>query len=79
MVLDHFLTSFEKQKQGQVTSRKPPSQEDMDLLKLKKSWEIALAPAKQLPMQGIMAYMSGSSLQIFSIMMVYMLYVICRY
>ena len=47
----------------------------MDTLKLKKCWEIALGPAKQLPMQGIMAYMSGSSLQIFSIMMVFMLYV----
>ena len=61
-----------KQKSA-VSTRKPPSQEDMDSLKLKKCWEIALAPAKQLPMQAIMAYMSGSSLQIFSIMMVFML------
>jgi hypothetical protein len=41
-------------------------------LKLKKAWEIALAPVKQLPMTGIMMYMSGNSLQIFSIMMVFM-------
>ena len=47
----------------------------MNTLKLKKAWEIALAPAKQLPMQAIMMYMSGNSLQIFSIMMVYMLWV----
>lgn len=46
----------------------------MDTLKLKKSWEIALGPAKQLPMQAIMGYMSGNGLQIFSIMMVFMLY-----
>jgi ER membrane protein complex subunit 4 len=46
----------------------------MKTLKLKKAWEIALGPAKQLPMQGIMMYMSGNSLQIFSIMMVYMLF-----
>ena len=62
--------------QKSVSNRKAPTQEEMDTLKLKKCWEIALAPAKQLPMQAIMAYMSGSSLQIFSIMMVWMLYVV---
>ncbi|KAL9592689.1 MAG: hypothetical protein Q9179_006471, partial [Wetmoreana sp. 5 TL-2023] len=41
---------------------------------IKKSWEVALAPAKQLPMNAIMMYMSGNSLQIFSIMMVFMLF-----
>ena len=44
----------------------------MDTLKLKKAWEVALGPIKQLPMTGIMMYMSGNSLQIFSIMMVWM-------
>lgn len=44
----------------------------MDILKLKKAWEVALAPVKQLPMTAIMMYMSGNSLQIFSIMMVVM-------
>ncbi|KAL3474853.1 hypothetical protein BJX99DRAFT_171018 [Aspergillus californicus] len=47
---------------------------DTDTLKLKKAWEIALAPSKQIPMNGIMMYMSGNSLQIFSIMMVLMLF-----
>jgi hypothetical protein len=41
-------------------------------LKLKKAWEVALAPVKGLPMTAIMMYMSGNSLQIFSIMMVFM-------
>lgn len=41
---------------------------------MKKAWEIAIAPSKQLPMNGIMMYMSGNSLQIFSIMMVFMLF-----
>ncbi|MCJ1375139.1 hypothetical protein MMC20_006373 [Loxospora ochrophaea] len=54
--------------------RKAPSAEETDKLKLKKSWEIALAPAKQLPMNAIMMYMSGNTLQIFSIMMVFMLF-----
>lgn len=44
----------------------------MDTLKLKKAWEVALAPVKSLPMTFIMMYMSGNSLQIFSIMMVLM-------
>jgi hypothetical protein len=44
----------------------------MDTLKVKKAWEVALAPVKQLPMTAIMMYMSGNSLQIFSIMMVAM-------
>nr|POE87850.1 er membrane protein complex subunit 4 [Quercus suber] len=54
--------------------RKQPSPEEMDTLKLKKAWELALAPAKQLPMNAIGMYMSGNSLQIFSIMMVFMLF-----
>ncbi len=44
----------------------------MDTLKVKKAWEVALAPVKSLPMTAIMMYMSGNSLQIFSIMMVFM-------
>ena len=46
----------------------------MDTLKIKKAWEVAIAPAKQLPMNAIGMYMSGNSLQIFSIMMVFMLF-----
>ena len=59
---------------SQTPARKPPTSEEMDTLKLKKAWELAIAPAKQLPMNGIMMYMSGNSLQIFSIMMVWMLF-----
>ncbi|MCJ1308231.1 hypothetical protein MMC25_001884 [Agyrium rufum] len=55
-------------------ARKPPTPAEMDTLKLKKSWEVALAPAKALPMNAVMMYMSGNSLQIFSIMMVFMLF-----
>jgi hypothetical protein len=57
-----------------VVARKTPTAEEMDSLKLKKAWEFALAPAKQLPMNAIGMYMSGNSLQIFSIMMVFMLF-----
>ncbi|EKD20027.1 uncharacterized protein L3040_002296 [Drepanopeziza brunnea f. sp. 'multigermtubi'] len=64
-----------KKQQSSVTKaavRAPPTTEEMDTLKLKKAWEVALAPVKQLPMTAIMMYMSGNSLQIFSIMMVVM-------
>ena len=69
-----YFSSKAVSKKTEKTARKPPTQEEMDTLKLKKSWEIALGPAKQLPMQAIMGYMSGNGLQIFSIMMVFMLY-----
>ncbi|KAG6013608.1 hypothetical protein E4U43_007199 [Claviceps pusilla] len=59
-------------KDSKVQPRKPPSADEMETLKVKKAWEIALAPVKALPMTGIMMYMSGNSLQIFSIMMVFM-------
>ncbi|KAK7205020.1 hypothetical protein BZA70DRAFT_168635 [Myxozyma melibiosi] len=45
-----------------------------DDLKVKKAWEIALAPSKSLPMNAIMSYFSGSSLQIFSLTMTFMLF-----
>ncbi|KPM34756.1 hypothetical protein AK830_g11805 [Neonectria ditissima] len=59
-------------KEAKAAPRKPPTPEEMDTLKLKKAWEVALAPVKGLPMTAIMMYMSGNSLQIFSIMMVFM-------
>lgn len=59
-------------KDNKAAPRKPPTPEEMDTLKVKKAWEVALGPIKSLPMTGIMMYMSGNSLQIFSIMMVFM-------
>ncbi|KAH6662937.1 transmembrane protein [Plectosphaerella plurivora] len=67
-----FPSSSSSKKQKSLQPRKQPSPEEMDTLKLKKAWEVALAPAKNLPMTAIMMYMSGNSLQIFSIMMVVM-------
>ena len=60
--------------QQQQQHAAPLSTVETDTLKLKKAWEIALAPSKQVPMNAIMMYMSGNSLQIFSIMMVFMLF-----
>ncbi|ORY06096.1 DUF1077-domain-containing protein [Basidiobolus meristosporus CBS 931.73] len=43
-------------------------------LKLKKAWEASLAPAKNIPMNAFMLYMSGSGVQIFSIIITGMLF-----
>lgn len=59
-------------KDSKFQPRKQATPEEMDVLKLKKAWEVALAPVKSLPMTAIMMYMTGNSLQIFSIMMVFM-------
>ncbi|KAF3767543.1 hypothetical protein M406DRAFT_252494 [Cryphonectria parasitica EP155] len=59
-------------KDTKIQPRKQATPEEMDTLKLKKAWEVALAPIKSLPMTAIMMYMTGNSLQIFSIMMVFM-------
>ncbi|KAK5009308.1 hypothetical protein LTR28_001675 [Elasticomyces elasticus] len=66
--------SSKSSKAQPTPSRKPPTTAEMDTLKLKKAWELAIAPAKQLPMNAIGMYMTGNSLQIFSIMMVFMLF-----
>jgi hypothetical protein len=68
------VTSSKKQSASKSSQlqRKGPTADEMDTLKLKKAWEAAIAPAKGLPMTAIMMYMSGNSLQIFSIMMVFM-------
>ncbi|KAG5961118.1 hypothetical protein E4U58_004395 [Claviceps cyperi] len=65
-------SSKKPSKDSKLQPRKPLSTDEMETLKVKKAWEVALAPVKALPMTGIMMYMSGNSLQIFSIMMVFM-------
>lgn len=42
---------------------------------VKKSWDIALAPLKQVPMNLFIMYMAGNSISIFPIMMIGMLFV----
>jgi len=42
-------------------------------LKEKRAWDAAIAPAKSLPMQVFMLYMSGGGVQVFSMGIVFML------
>ncbi|XP_046991801.1 ER membrane protein complex subunit 4 isoform X1 [Schistocerca americana] len=48
---------------------------DPNHLIIKKSWELALGPLKQMPMNLFIMYMAGNSISIFPIMMVGMLIV----
>ncbi|KAG0149293.1 hypothetical protein CROQUDRAFT_341648 [Cronartium quercuum f. sp. fusiforme G11] len=67
-----FKSSIDKRIPKHQSLRKSALPE-LDRLRQEKAWEIALAPAKQVPMQAFMMWMSGSGVQIFSVMMVYML------
>lgn len=46
---------------------------DSNHLIIKKSWDLALGPLKQVPMNLFIMYMAGNSISIFPIMMVCML------
>ncbi|CAK1550031.1 unnamed protein product [Leptosia nina] len=46
---------------------------DSQLLLIKKLWDVALAPLKQVPMNMFIMYMAGNSISLFPIMMVGML------
>jgi hypothetical protein len=49
-----YTASLTRKERSQATKnqRVPPTAEEMDTLKLKKAWEVAIAPAKQLPMNA---------------------------
>jgi hypothetical protein len=53
--------------------RAAPTPESIAALKAKKAWDVAFGPAKNLPMNAFMLYMSGAGVQIFSMMVVGML------
>ncbi|KAF8919163.1 DUF1077-domain-containing protein [Mucidula mucida] len=59
-------------KQGPAKSS-APSAAAYDKLKDRRAWDMAIAPAKSLPMQAFMLYMSGGGVQIFSMGIVAML------
>ena len=42
-------------------------------LKIKRSWDVALGPFKQVPMNLFIMWMSGNTISIFPIMMVFMM------
>ncbi|SNX83299.1 related to EMC4 - member of a transmembrane complex required for efficient folding of proteins in the ER [Melanopsichium pennsylvanicum] len=62
-----------KQSNSKSSSAVVQQRADPAALKMAKAWELAYSPAKSLPMNAIMLYMSGSGVQIFSMMAVGML------
>ena len=60
--------------QKSASSKKPaPTKDSFDAIKEKRAWDFSTSPAKQLPMQAFMLYMSGGGVQIFSMGIVFML------
>lgn len=83
----HNASSFNRSRSDRLDLASPPgfnpnighghseiSQEVDSNLIVKKSWDIALAPLKQIPMNLFIMYMAGNSISIFPIMMVGMLF-----
>ena len=50
------------------------TQDDDERLLAKRSWDIALQPIKQLPMNVMLAWMAGNSFSLMSLMIVMMLF-----
>ena len=75
LVLTHV--GWGKSKAGQQT-KAPTSihgspSASYEVMKTKRAWDLAFSPAKSLPMQAFMLYMSGGGVQIFSMGIVFML------
>ncbi|KAM9916003.1 hypothetical protein OXX80_013748 [Metschnikowia pulcherrima] len=64
---DHEISKTKKTDKKE--NLKKPSQKELDSLKVKKAWEVATMPAKNIPMNLIMSYMTGNSLQVIPIIM----------
>lgn len=58
---------------GQIHSEVAKDNDSSHLI-IKKSWDIALGPIKNVPMNLVLMYMSGNSISIFPIMMVGMMF-----
>ncbi|ESK88268.1 endoplasmic reticulum protein [Moniliophthora roreri MCA 2997] len=64
---------FAKASSSKMTSKSIVNSPRQQQLKQDRAWDLAIGPAKSLPMQGFMLYMSGGGVQIFSMGIVFML------
>jgi len=60
---------------GASSSHHDSARETDPNLRIKRSWDVALGPLKQVPMNLFIMYMSGNTISIFPIMMVIMMMV----
>ncbi|QRV97417.1 hypothetical protein RhiJN_25436 [Ceratobasidium sp. AG-Ba] len=58
---------------GNTPAQTKSKEESYEALKDKRAWDMAISPAKSLPMNAFMLYMSGNGVQIFSIGILVML------
>ncbi|KAL0092006.1 hypothetical protein J3Q64DRAFT_1726504 [Phycomyces blakesleeanus] len=68
--------AFHNAKLGLKGGKNLNAQDDHDdvPIKVKRAWDVAMSPAKNIPMNAIMIYMSGNGVQIFSVMITFMLF-----
>ena len=76
-VLKYFWSRFEiffipNSGQGNMSHSEISREADPNL-KIKRSWDVALGPFKQVPMNLFIMWMSGNTISIFPIMMVFMM------
>ncbi|KAI9270344.1 hypothetical protein BDA99DRAFT_501512 [Phascolomyces articulosus] len=63
-------------KSGSKSAKQSTPQEGHNdtALKIRRAWDVAWGPAKSIPMNGFMLYMTGNNVQIFSVMITAMLF-----
>ncbi|KAI8384721.1 uncharacterized protein BYT42DRAFT_597823 [Radiomyces spectabilis] len=69
--------ALQSSKSAAKSSRQNVGQDDHNevALKVKRAWDVAMSPAKNIPMNAIMIYMTGNGVQIFSVMITAMLFI----
>lgn len=55
-------------------SKKKLTGDELHALKLQKAWDMALSPAKSVPLNAFMLWMSGNTIQVFSVMVTAMMF-----
>ncbi|KAI8994890.1 hypothetical protein BDB01DRAFT_841177 [Pilobolus umbonatus] len=69
--------ALQRQSKPEKSARQLDSSDKDDMqaaIKMKRAWDVAMGPAKSIPMNAMMIYMSGTSLQIFTVMITAMLF-----
>ncbi|CAO0799239.1 unnamed protein product [Mucor circinelloides] len=67
-------STLQKYTKNERSNRQGNQDNNQVAIKMKRAWDVAMGPAKSIPMNAIMIYMSGTSLQIFTVMVTAMLF-----
>jgi hypothetical protein len=71
--LHDYMIQFAQTKTATPNKASTNASTSYEAMKDKRAWDLAISPAKSLPMQAFMLYMSGGGVQIFSMGIVFML------